>query len=100
VESRTPDTLDILSSVCTRPYSYGWVRSRSPIHGGGDERLGGGGSLAGSADAGSSRFPDGRGHGARGRTQNAYRYYPAFSTGRRSAKRTTARRRESVVLAG
>jgi hypothetical protein len=43
--------------------------------------LGGGGSLAGSAKAESSRFPDGRGHGARGRTQNAYRYYPAFSTG-------------------
>ncbi len=37
----------MLIGVFTRPYSDGWVRSRSPIHRGGDERLGGGGSLAG-----------------------------------------------------
>jgi hypothetical protein len=45
----SPDTghFPQLSSVCTRPYSYGWVRSTCPTHSGKDERAWGRGKPCG-----------------------------------------------------
>jgi hypothetical protein len=72
----------MLIRVCTRPFSNGWVRSRSPIHRGGDERAWGRGNSCGPEKTGTPRFPDGRGHGARGRTQTRIEFCPADSGGR------------------